>query len=280
MLKVKNRSINFGAFTLIELLVVIAIIAILAAMLLPALAAAKERARRLICINNLRQMGLAQAMYCNENNDHMPLPNWDGGTPAVGQPGWLYGIKLPNPRLTAVQWKTMMLQTNLATGSYWQYLMTPKVYSCPNDPPQQADPYWTSRNQNLSTYIMNGASCYYPPNGAINTITCMRTAIWSPSCIIMWEPYPSLSGGVYNDGANYPMSGEDIGTYHGKGGNSSRGGTGGIVLTVDDRAYFVTVEDFRQLEATGKTYPPGPGPGGKGYLWWNPMQADGHGTQY
>jgi prepilin-type N-terminal cleavage/methylation domain-containing protein/prepilin-type processing-associated H-X9-DG protein len=90
--KIKPSQSQQRAFTLIELLVVIAIIAILAALLLPALAKAKEKAQRINCLSNLKQWGLAQTMYVDDFNSTYPTTKIPNGTP--GAPG---GYNEDNP---------------------------------------------------------------------------------------------------------------------------------------------------------------------------------------
>ena len=70
-------------FTLIELLIVIAIIAILAGMLLPALNAARETARKISCTNNFAMLGKAMLMYVHDNNEYFALYTNEGGGPVT-----------------------------------------------------------------------------------------------------------------------------------------------------------------------------------------------------
>src|SRR6516162_857439 len=108
------------AFTLIELLVVIAIIAILAAMLLPALAAAKRKAQKINCVNNLKQVGLAYRIWSQDNGDKNPMqvPFASGGAKENVRHGATAAGSF-NP----VQ--IFMVMSN--------ELSTPKVAYCPSD---------------------------------------------------------------------------------------------------------------------------------------------------
>src|SRR5438552_16599752 len=146
----RTNRVRSAAFTLIELLVVIAIIAILAALLLPALSGSKESARAVVCVNNLKQLGLAWQMYPLDHDDWL-VPNNPAnyyGPDGKWFPSWALGdVRYANPDGTNIAY--------LRNAVLGPYLKTHEVFKCPSDRSETrlAD---GNRYARVRTYAMSG----------------------------------------------------------------------------------------------------------------------------
>jgi len=130
--RTRPGKVNRFGFTLIELLVVIAIIAIVAALLLPALSKAKAKAQAVFCLNNVKQLQLAWAMYPDDNQDKL-VPNWGGSDAGKDStmPNWVAGVldyKADNPDNTNA---TLLLESRY--GKLGSYTKSAAIYKCPSD---------------------------------------------------------------------------------------------------------------------------------------------------
>ncbi len=174
MLRIVHRQLEKGkfyrdgkvvaAFTLIELLVVIAIIAILAALLLPALSAAKEKARSISCVSNLKQMALAITLYSDDNRDQLIPAEYDVSNGAKFQEGWptiLFNAKyLPAPT------SPTFFSVPSAKSVFRCPSGLPEAYSFPptsRDDPEGAKAWpYASESTGKKFYI----DCWYGMNGS------------------------------------------------------------------------------------------------------------------
>lgn len=143
------------AFTLVELLVVVGLIAVLIALLLPALASAREQGRRTVCLSNMGQIGTALRMYALDNRDQFPFTAEISGATTSLYADWIH-------------WRPSERLKSSAIARYLS-VVEPRVFRCPSDP--LVRPRILENLPYLYSYTMNmGLSSIKYPNVRLTSI--------------------------------------------------------------------------------------------------------------
>ena len=223
--KLSARAMRDG-FTLIELLVVIAIIAILAAMLLPALSKAKERAKRAQCLSNIRQLGIAATMYAGDFDDKFFPPLY--GNISVG----LDATLIPTLKNYGMVLKTSASEEN-------------NVWSCPTRPYLPRLQPETTDMLAIGYQYFGGLTAWNNPAGTIASAPSpVKLASSKPGWCLAAEANArylvSWAGAPVGWGADGYVSGQPIRVPHPRAGKKHP--DGGNVLSVDGSARWIKFE--------------------------------------
>jgi prepilin-type N-terminal cleavage/methylation domain-containing protein/prepilin-type processing-associated H-X9-DG protein len=221
---------GLGGFTLVELLVVIAIIGILAALVLGALAAAKQKGHAVSCMNNEKQLTLGWLLYIDEHEDYLPYNYGSADTRATVAAGtyknWVNNV---------MTWELESENTNqllTVTGGIGPYMSgSPNPYRCPSDgvvSDIQAEAGWSRRVRSISMNAMLGYAGQFTKSGTNVNIPHYRqffkfAEIPDPSSIFVFiEEHPdSINDGYFLNRPGTPEWVDLPASYHRGGANLS-----------------------------------------------------------
>jgi prepilin-type N-terminal cleavage/methylation domain-containing protein/prepilin-type processing-associated H-X9-DG protein len=297
----KEETKGTGGFTLIELLVVIAIIAILAAMLLPALAKAKAKAQQVVCLSNLKQWGLADTLYLDDNNQTFPQAKFQQSYIQSSQqadtPGWtVISNKHDNNVGDDVWFNALPPLVGSKPLYYWasgnkttlfNNSIGHNIFTCPTTVAQGIDAIdmtdgadMKTQDRPLFSFGMNSKGTANETPSGQDYIPCKISMVAHPSAYVLFSdtrnrshetPYYADAANVYPQGNSIQLATPQSYTTR----FSARHSLGGQITFSDGHAafykYSYVVSDGTAIcpngQYAGTTVPPGKDPGRSDINW-------------
>jgi hypothetical protein len=239
------------AFTRIELAAVLVGLFLLASVMLPAAPRSNEDGERAICLNNMKRIMAAVAMYSTDNNDRLPHPSW--GADLTGPDNWCYATRLSSGQAApsangkgGPDANTNQIPFYLA-GQLAGFLGGQRILICPTDWRDSMGSKlsgYTPRPQKLSSYAMNAAvGNYVGRNGLIPYGSTFKVNDFLPADILMWE-IDEYNPFNFNDACEFPQVGRPTQRHTPVAGEGTT-----VVGRSGGSADFVTWGTFRNLQA-------------------------------